>query len=135
MTSLQTNTRQNHNDLGYFINVGPMGGQVNALNPTTGALQIAVWAATTSTLAQGSYQSSMSTIGTAIFRDLGKTYVSSNRSFRKVQLQLNGNAYSTTQGVGGRSGTTPFGEDYLTGYVELGFDGIAPPAPLARFGR
>ena len=120
---------------GYFINVGPVGGTVSALNPNTGALQLTLWAATTSTLAQGSYQSSMSTAGTAIFRDLGRTYISSNRTFRKVQLVLNGGTYSTTQGVGGRTGTTPFSEDYLTGFVELGIDGVANPAPLARFGR
>jgi hypothetical protein len=62
---------------------------------------------------------------------MGKTVVSSNRTFRKVQYVMSTNS---TFGVGGKSGTTP-SVDYLTGYVELGFEGGGVPTPVAHFGR
>jgi hypothetical protein len=36
--------------------------------------------------------------------------------------------------VGGAAGTAN-GQDYFTGYIELGFEGNGTPAPVARFGR
>jgi hypothetical protein len=35
--------------------------------------------------------------------------------------------------VAGKVGTA--GEDYFTGYIELGFEGFGDPAPVAQFGR
>jgi hypothetical protein len=74
------------------------------------------------------------TPGGAILKDMGKTVVSSLRTFRKVQL-VRTNAASTrsTFGVGGSAATT--GEDYYSGYIELGFEGNGTPAPVAHFGR
>jgi hypothetical protein len=37
-------------------------------------------------------------------------------------------------GVGGAASTTP-GQDYYTGYIELGFEGGGSAAPVAHFGR
>jgi len=63
---------------------------------------------------------------------MGKTVVSSGRTFRKVQYVT---STVSTFGVGGRQGTNPV-EDYLTGYIELGFDGnTGVPAPFACYGR
>jgi hypothetical protein len=65
---------------------------------------------------------------------MGRTVVSSNRTFRKVQLVLSANNLSSF-GVSGPSGTVP-NQDYYTGYIEMGFDGVTGTlAPVARFGR
>jgi hypothetical protein len=74
---------------------------------------------------------SLATAGRAVLRDMGKTLISSNRTFRKVQYVISTNS---TFGVGGRSSTTPV-VDYLTGYIELGLEGAGVPAPVAQFGR
>jgi len=65
--------------------------------------------------------SSISSVGAGgILRDMGKTVVSSNRSFRKVQL-IAGNtslANSSFSSVVQGNGTTSVGP-FLTGYIEL----------------
>jgi hypothetical protein len=76
--------------------------------------------------------SSLATAGGAILKDMGKTVVSSLRTFRKVQL-VRHNSTISTFGVAGQAATT--GEDYLSGYIELGFEGSGTPAPVAHFGR
>jgi hypothetical protein len=69
-------------------------------------------------------------------KDLGRTVVSSLRTFRKVQLVIPNNGAASTFGVNGPvSGTTSAGVDYFTGYIELGFEGNGAPAPVAQFGR
>lgn len=75
------------------------------------------------------YLSSINTVGAGILRDMGKTVVSSSRTFRKVQLVAQG------VGVAGVVGTTP-SEDYLTGYIEVGVNGSCPASsPQARVAR
>ena len=75
------------------------------------------------------------TVGLVLLRDMGKTVVSSLRTFRRVQLVIAGsNSTLSTFGVRGQSGTNP-SEDYFTGYIELGFEGNGVPAPVAHFGR
>jgi len=63
-----------------------------------------------------------------LLRDMGKTVVSSNRTFRKVQLV----ARSLAGGVVGVDTTSG---PYLTGYIELAtgnaFATLADPAPVA----
>lgn len=95
------------------------------------AFSTAVWSSqgTTSTLvnAQGK-----------MLRDMGKTIVSSLRTFRKVQAV----SVSATNGssVGAAVGgvTTHAGEEYLTGYIEIvgssGYTATASPAAVARMG-
>jgi hypothetical protein len=119
--------RQNHSDLGYFINVGTLVNKVSGLVGTSSTLSTVTWC-------QTPLVSSISTLATGglVLRDAGKTLVSSNRTFRKVQVQVAN--FSSTNGVGGASGTT-LNEDYLTGYIELGFEGNGQGAPVARFGR
>jgi len=93
----------------------------------------AVWSSqgTTSTLVNKSGK---------MLRDMGKTIVSSLRTFRKVQA-VSASANNTPAGgaaVGGSA--THAGEEYLTGYIEVvgglgsGFASDALPAAVARMG-
>jgi len=137
-----TGLKQNHTDVGYYINVGSLNGVIYSLNTTSGALTLSTanWANTTPQNTAGGVRGNMlmSSIlvpsGGAILKDMGRTVVSSLRTFRKVQLVVpNSNPTLSTFGVRGQSGTT--GEDFLTGYIELGFEGNGTPAPVAHFGR
>jgi len=136
MTSLFNGaTKTNVNDIGYYINIGSLVSKINAATTTDGvtyAISTAAWAS--STLGASSTLSTLNGPGLAVLKDMGKTIVSSLRTFRKVQfVQPTSNGLSTF-GVNGRSGTAA-GEDYFTGYIELGFEGNGTPAPVAHFGR
>ena len=117
-------------------------GGINSLNTTTGVLATATWAGngrpagyTTNAatgLADGTkYTSSINGPGAGKLRDLGKTYVSSNRFFRKVQLIVANTATTSTFGVEGNASTSP-NADYLTGYIEIGWEGNGVAAPVVR---
>jgi hypothetical protein len=124
-------TKSNVNDIGYYINVGTLASRVSAYNTSTGVLSTAAWSATSAT----PLSTQLGTVGSAVLKDMGKTLLSSGRTFRKVQLvnQTSANS-SVTFGVAGRASTTP-NEDFYTGYIELGFEGAGVPAPVAHFGR
>ncbi len=131
MTSLQTSIKQIPSDGGYFITLADMVGKV--YNDQKGATN-EFTAAAFASLGSKSL-SSISSQG-AVLRDMGKTVVSSLRTFRKVQVVqkngVTGGVIPSTFGVGGGPVT---GEEYLTGYIELGFEGYGTPAPVAQFGR
>lgn len=135
MTSLLTSSRQVSTDGGYYIPLANLVGKVYAYNTTTESVSTAAeWASlyTTGSLT-GSvkrFASSISTLGAGVLRDMGKTVVSSGRTFRKVQLVVS----TGSNGVSGAVGTAPL-EDFLTGYIELGFDGNGPITPVAAYGR
>lgn len=109
---------------GYFIplaNVADKVLQYTGGNGAGGAFQAgnfatAAWAAGGATPSR--YTSTISTIGGGgVLRDSGKTVVSANRTFRKVQLITNA---VSTGGVGGAApGNTAAPADYLTGYIEI----------------
>ena len=86
------------------------------------------------------YLSSIGSAGAGLLKDMGKTVISAGRTFRKVQLVVNasrsgGTNYAlSTNGVAGQINTTPV-QDFLTGYIELGFDGTGPSAPVVPYGR
>jgi hypothetical protein len=138
MTSLQTSQKQHDNDAGYFIPVGSLIGFISArTEPSPAGANTGVNGGTFST-AQWAFwgskaTSSINAAGAGLLKDMGRTVVSSNRTFRKVQLVVNAPTLSTF-GVGGPAGTVP-NADYFTGYIEMGFDGTGTPAPVARFGR
>jgi len=139
MTSVGSSVKVNNADIGFYINVGSLVGKVNYLNTTNGALSLssANWAffgpgSPGVGGAGNTLLSSLATAGGAILKDMGKTVVSSLRTFRKVQL-VRHNSTISTFGVAGQAATT--GEDYLSGYIELGFEGNGTPAPVAHFGR
>ena len=124
-------------DATYYIPVGSLIGQIYGRSSEP-AGNTGVLGGTFSTASWAFWgnkaTSSINGAGAGILRDLGRTVVSSLRTFRKVQLVVAGSNNSlSTFGVGGRA--TAVGEDYFTGYIELGFEGNGTPAPVAQFGR
>lgn len=114
----------------YYMPIGDCSAKIFALNTTTTALTVATWAS-------GAYVTSVNALGAGLLRDVGKTYVSGGRTFRKVQLVVpQGTKLTSTFGVQGASGTTPL-SDFLTGYIEVGFDAAAgtTPTPVVKWGR
>jgi hypothetical protein len=132
-----TGLKQSHTDAGYYITVGSILGQVYGRTEPTGNTGVLGGSFSTASWAYFGPGKSVSSIiaAGAVLKDMGRTVVSSLRTFRKVQLVLtNANPNpGSTFGVGGRQ--TGVGEDYLTGYIELGFEGNGTPAPVAHFGR
>ena len=115
-------------------------GAVNSLNTTTGALSQAAWAVNPVAGTWGSPAgvsvgsrgaSTINGPGAGKLRDLGKTYISANRFFRKVQAIIPNTATTSTFGVEGKASTSP-AEDYYTGYIEIGWEGNGAPAPVVR---
>ena len=151
MTSI--GIKQNSGDIGYFINLGDLRTKIyqRTSEPTGntgtlgGSFSTAVWANSSlvggTAAASGWLSTSLATAGGAILRDMGRTVVSSTRTFRKIQYVVPANKAASTFGV---SGTTVNGESYFTGYIELGFGGDGQlggsgeangPAPVAHYGR
>lgn len=133
MTSLQTSIRQN-NDGGYFINLATLENKIVSYNASANSFSTAAWGTVVSVSGSAGNRvlSSLITGGGAILKDMGKTVVSSLRTFRKVQMNYPAPSTLSTFGVGGRVGSN---DDYYTGYIELGLEGNGFPAPVARVGR
>lgn len=130
MTSVGSMTRMVSLDNEFYIPVASLIGKVYALSATTNTLSTALWANS------GPYTSSINAAGAGLLKDVGRTFLSAGRTFRKVQLVVPTGTNSTF-GVGGNSGTAPM-TDYLTGFIEVGFDAQAAgsaPAPVAKWGR
>lgn len=133
MTSVLTSVKTTASDTEYYISIASLIGKVYTLNPTSLIFSTSNWASANLINGPGLPVSTVSASG-AILKDMGKTVVSSLRTFRRVQLMLPGtNSTFSTFGVGGRA--VSVGDDYLTGYIELGFEGNGAPAPVAHFGR
>lgn len=141
MTSIPASLKQIPTDARNFVPVSSLfyPGGVNALNTTTGVLSQASWAVNpnfgtwgtpSGTYSLGTSGASSLNVGGKL-RDLGKTYVSSGRVFRKVQAVVPNTQTASTFGVGGAAATSP-NSDYYTGYIELGWEGAGTPAPVAR---
>ena len=133
MSSVGSQFRTVSMDNEFYITVGNMTGLIFALNTTAGAqtFSTASWANLGSR-----YLSSLTGAGTGLLRDVGRTYISAGRTFRKVQLVVpQSTGTVSTFGVNGKTGTNPV-EDFLTGYIEIGFEGQAAggPTPVAKFG-
>jgi len=139
----------------YFINVGALGNRIynyDPVNRTAGnAFSTATWADSGrgNAFNVGSGQgisTVLTTPGSAILRDLGKTVVSSLRTFRKVQLVHSSITNGSSTGapvsnqLGNAATTSVLGEEYFTGYIEvMGAAGITNAnfnsiAPVARLG-
>lgn len=162
MTSVSPHIKVIPSENTYFINLANMA--TNAVTNTSGSgpagfstskvFQLvggntAAPAFSTATWACGGVTSTfLANAGAAVFRDLGRTIVSSYRTFRKVQLLISSVSSGVTLGapVGNQTGPQPWnnpptvGEEYFTGYIELpGFypaqaGGAFLPAPVARLG-
>jgi hypothetical protein len=133
MTSVPAFLKQIPTDARNFVPVSSLAyaGGINALNATTGVLTTATWSGIGTAGSGSRYTSSINGPGAGKLRDMGRTYVSSGRVFRKIQLVVPNTQVTSTFGVQGNSPTTPV-EDYLTGYIELGWEGAGVPAPVAR---
>jgi hypothetical protein len=136
MTSLLSGTNTLSNETGFFIPIASLTGLIYGRTGEPagntgvlgGSFSTASWAYF-GTAALSSIQP-----GGGLLKDMGRTVVSSLRTFRKVQLVLPAtNPALSTFGVGGRA--SGVGEDYFTGYIELGFEGNGRPAPVAHYGR
>jgi hypothetical protein len=128
---------------GYFIPLGNVAAVVQQYTPGTGAggsavagtFALAVWAQGGGALSH-KLTSTISAVGAGgLLRDMGKTVVSSGRTFRKIQLMTNA---VSTGGVGGAAAGATANVDYLTGYIELasGFNslnGTTVVAPVAYY--
>ncbi len=145
MTSLQTRIKQVDVEQGYYMPLSSLQGIIYAFTPGTGAggsfaqgsFSTASWCQLGTSGPGNPYLSSINGAAKGILKDMGKTVVSAGRTFRKIQLvNSGGTTYVSTNGVAGQNGagTTPV-QDYLTGFIELGFDGQGTPAPVAVFGR
>ena len=109
---------------GYFVPLGNCCDKVYVYTPGSGAggsylpgsfdAGNLCWRATA---AQKVLLSSISSVGAGgLLKDMGKTVVSSTRTFRKVQLVAAGNAATNYAAVNGDYNST---SAYLTGYIEL----------------
>jgi hypothetical protein len=140
MTSVMTKSfKQSQN--GYFIPLGNVALCVQQYTPGSGAggsavagsFALATWAQGGSTPHKAT--STISTVAAGgLLRDMGKTVLSSGRTFRKIQLMTSA---VSTGGVGGPAGvTTTVNVDYLTGYIELasGFNSLNGVAGVAAAG-
>jgi len=115
----------------YAYNGSASGGVVPFTNATWGSSGI--------TQALNPYYSSVRGAGAGILKDLGRQVLSAGRVFRKVQLVVrqtgaNPSTNVSTFGVAGGVSSTAANQDYLTGYIELGFDGLGPATPVAQYG-
>ena len=134
----------------YFVTLASLGSKGDATESNAGnqILTTRVAAGTNVTAANVAFStavwSSQGTTSTLVnaqgkmLRDMGKTIVSSLRTFRKVQaVSVSAtNGSSVGAAVGGTA--THAGEEYLTGYIEIvgssGFATGAVPAAVARMG-
>ena len=149
--------KQNSRDLGYFMPVSSLQNIVYSI--TYGAGSGGSWVANsmpsvvswaTPVLPSGArnpYLSSINGAGAGILKDMGRTVLSAGRTFRRVQLVVNSNqvnanfASLSTNGVAGTNAYQAAGntgtsvQDFLTGFIELGFEGTGPSAPVVPYGR
>ena len=141
--------KQNDTDGGYFMPLSSLVGVIYAYTPGSGAggsfaqgtFSTDSWAAPAiigaaslpaAALGGGKYLSSINGAGAGLLKDMGKTVVSAGRTFRKIQLVARN---VSTSGVEGNAPATTPVQDFLTGFIELGFDGAGLPAPVAKYGR
>lgn len=143
MSSIPSYIKQIPTDARNFVPVSCLMNVIYGLNEATTVLAPASWAQGAviggSPVSGSRYASSIASAGAGKLRDMGKTYVSSGRAFRKVQLIVPGTvagvatgAGVSTFGVAGQSEAVAPTSDYLTGYIELGWEGQDTGAPVAR---
>ena len=147
MTSLLTRSKQIPANGGYYINIGDC--RTTFYANTSGSDSAPTFSSSAMVQAMSTAGSRVSTFivasGAGVFRDHGKTLISSGRTFRKVQLMVS--TGTSTEGVAGsadgvNSGVVSQPSGYLTGYIELPGTGGATSnmptsgafTPVARLG-
>lgn len=131
MSAFRT-TREISNNVGYYIPLTDIRLRMLSYSETLNQLSSATWAIAPLDSTR-LYSSLVATAGGCVLRDLGRTLVSSSRTFRKVQVVVPNSV--STSGVAGAVGSSYPQMDFLTAYIELGFDGAGSAAPVAQFGR
>ena len=134
MTSLQTSIKQVGSATAYYIPIAEA--RTSVLSYRTDINQFSTCPWTTGTTA-GPYSTLVAAAGAGLLKDMGKTIVSSTRTFRKIQLVVPASATAvSTFGVAGPQGNVA--GDYLTGYIEMGFEGSGAspsyPPKFAKYG-
>ena len=156
MTSVLPHIKTIASENAYFVSLATLAVNGHTGTPNAGGqiLTSRVAAGTNVTAANVSFstavwasQGDTSTLINAsgkVLRDLGKTVVSSLRTFRKVQAVVS--SFSMGVYVGTAVGAYPAGaatgqlagEEFLTGYIEIvgssGYAATANPAAVARMG-
>lgn len=145
MSAIPSYIKQIPTDARNFVPISCLMNVIYGLNEATTVLSPAPWASGNVVGGGGivgsKFTSSIAAVGAGKLRDMGKTYVSSGRAFRKVQLIVPATTGAGTIGLG--AGASTFGvsgdaeavaptADYLTGYIELGWEGQNTGAPVAR---
>jgi hypothetical protein len=135
MSSLTSHIKQIPANAGYYITVADARSYFVANNGSDEAPSFGQMISTMST--SGAAVSSLIATAGGIFKDMGKTMVSSGRVFRKVQLVVSTGTLAAG-GTAGVAGADVAPSNYLTGYLELpgqhGSGGSVPAAPVARLG-
>lgn len=153
MSSVSPHIKVIPSETGYFINLVSMA--VNSVNNTSGLAGARVYNynpaatapvfSTASWACRGVTSTILATPGGAILKDLGKTVVSSLRTFRKVQLVVSSISSGVSVGANvasqtGNGNNPTLGEEYYSGYIEVvgaygstGADAYNL-APVARLG-
>jgi hypothetical protein len=129
---------------GYFVPLGDCTSRIFSYTPGSGAggsylagsFDRAPWTTGVAGVSAGAVLSTISSIGQGgLLRDMGKTVVSSNRTFRKVQLLSPSGPFVTDGVTNGAFSSTDFSSQtsnpYLTGYVELATGRSGPRAGVA----
>lgn len=117
MTSVLPHFKTIPSEGSYYINVASLSNQV--FKYENNAFAVASWATD-----GPNCQTRIANAGQAVLRDLGKTVVSSMRTFRKVQLINSSIKNGTSIGApvssqNGANVASVAGEEYFTGYIEL----------------
>jgi hypothetical protein len=138
--------KQIPNNAGYYVPVGNCIGKFYLNTSGSDSAPVFNGGLMVSTMSSaGAYVSTLiAEAGNGVFRDHGKTLISSGRTFRKVQLLVS-TGTNVTEGVGGLGDSAGLGgslqkSGYLTGYIELpGLGGSSSSnptqfTPVARLG-
>lgn len=143
MSSILARPKQiDSGEQGYFMPLSSLQGIIYAFTPGSGAggswqqgsFSVASWATLFYNAKGNPYLSSINAANAGLLKDMGRTVVSASRTFRKIQLVRPQVGTVSTGGVEGAApGTNPV-QDYLTGYIEMGFSGTGTPAPVAKYG-
>lgn len=138
MSSLQKNLKQVPGNAGYYINVASVvPSQAGATFYYNAGTEAAPLISTNAACFSGGTSTILKAAGSAVFRDHGKTLLSSGRVFRKVQLMMS--TPTVTEGVSGGAYVSGANPGYFTGYIELpgtgGYSsGSGSYTPVARLG-
>lgn len=139
MTSVLTEVKQSN---GHFIAFAPLATSATPLStlvytytPGSGSgASFTVGSFAPSTWANGNLVSTG-----ALYRDMGMTVISANRTFRKVAPVVRASPNDPSPFGASASLTPSFGVSTATdgtalvGFIELGYEGFGVAAPVARF--